>query len=475
MTILWNALSAADATGGIAAGNWQAKRVVIDSRIVQPGDLFVAIKGEQFDGHDYVTAALDKGAVAAVVSRDVISVGDTKLLKVSDTLRALEDLGREARTRSTAKVFGVTGSVGKTSTKEMLRLALSAHGSVYATSGNYNNHIGTPLNLANLPPDTQFAVFEMGMNHAGEIAHLTRMVRPHIAAITNVEAVHMEFFTSTEAIANAKAEIFDAMQPGGVAVLNRDNVHYATLLRKAGECGVKIIKTFGVHEKADFRLMEYKPVENGCMITASLQGKALFYSLQAMGKHWAVTSLLCLAVTDALGLDDAKTAQQLANFGELAGRGQIVPLHVAGGKAYLIDDSYNASPAAMVAAFAKTDEVWASLGRKGRKLAALGNMLELGVDGPSLHAGLVPDLQAKGFDRVFTAGELMKQVHDRIPAGLRAGQVANAIGLMPLIEKELKPGDVLLVKGSHGSKMYELAKMVSEKYAQPVMEAQHAI
>ncbi len=471
---LWNELSATDATGGTTSGTWQANRVVIDSRIVKPGDLFVAIKGDTFDGHDFVKGALDKGAVAAIVSRAIADVDDAKLLKVEDCLRALEDLGREGRTRSTAKVVGVTGSVGKTSTKEMLKLALSAHGRTYATSGNYNNHIGTPLNLANLPPDAQFAVFEMGMNHAGEIAHLTRMVRPHIAAITNVEAVHMEFFASTEAIADAKAEIFDSMPAGGVAVLNRDNVHYGYLMRKAGEHGVKIVLTFGVHEKSDFRLIEYKPVEDGCMITASLQGKHILYGLAAIGKHWATTSLLCLAVCHALGLDDMKTASQLAEFGELAGRGQVVALHVAGGKAYLIDDSYNASPAAMFAAFAKTDEVWQSLGRKGRKMAALGNMLELGPDGPDLHASLVPDLQAKGFDRVFTAGELMKHVHDGIPASLRAGQVAQAAGLLPLIEKELKPGDVLLVKGSHGSKMYELARLVTEKFAAQ-METQNAV
>lgn len=475
MTILWNELSAADATGGTASGSWQAKRVVIDSRIVQAGDLFVAIKGDTFDGHDFVKSAIDKGAVAAIVSRDVEGVEAAKLLKVADCMRALEDLGREGRTRSNARVVGVTGSVGKTSTKEMLKIVLSAHGKTYATAGNYNNHIGTPLNLANLPVDAQFAVFEMGMNHAGEIAHLTRMVRPHVAAITNVEAVHMEFFASTEKIAEAKAEIFDSMLPGGVAVLNRDNIHYPFLLRKASEYGVKIVKTFGAHEKSDFRLVEYKPVEEGCMVTASLQGKHMLYSLGAIGKHWALTSLLCLAVVNALGLDDMKTANALSEFGELAGRGKILPLHVAGGKAYLVDDSYNASPAAMFAAFAKTDEVWEGLGRKGRKLAALGNMLELGAEGPALHAALAPELQAKGFERVFTAGDLMKQVHDGIPARMRAGHVPQASALLPLIEKELKPGDVLLVKGSHGSKMYELAKTLTDKYANAPLEVPHAV
>lgn len=474
-TYLWTEVSAADATGGTGTGTWQARRVEIDSRKVQAGDLFVAIKGEQFDGHDFVKAALEKGAVAAVVSKVPEGVDASKLLKVEDCMRALEDLGREGRTRCNAKVVGVTGSVGKTSAKEMLRLALSAHGKVYATTGNYNNHIGTPLNLANLPQDTEFAVFEMGMNHAGEIAHLTRMVRPHIAAITTVEAVHMEFFGSMEGIADAKAEIFDSMPKGSVAVLNRDNGQYAHLLKKVGQYGVQMVQTFGAHEKSDFRLIDYKATPQGCQITASLRGKQVSFSLRAVGRHWALSSLLTLAVTHALGLDDAKTAKQLAEFGELDGRGRVVALKVAGGEAFLIDDSYNASPAAMFAAFAKTQEVWDSMGREGRKFAALGNMLELGVDAPALHASLAPDLLQKGFDRVFTAGDLMKHVHDAIPASLRAGHVAKAVELLPLIEKELRPGDILLVKGSHGSKMYELAKLLTDKLATSAVEHKHAV
>jgi UDP-N-acetylmuramoyl-tripeptide--D-alanyl-D-alanine ligase len=474
MTYLWSHLSAADATGGTCTTPWNASRVEIDSRKVLPGDLFVAIKGEQFDGHAFVKDALARGAVAAVVSQVPEGCEQAPLLKVTDCMRALEDLGREGRTRCNAKVIGVTGSVGKTSTKEMLRLALSAHGSTYATTGNYNNHIGTPLNLANLPPDTKFAVFEMGMNHSGEIRHLTRMVRPHIAAITNVEAVHMEFFASTEAIADAKAEIFDGMGQG-IAVLSRDSAHDPYLQRRATEQGVKIIHTFGTHEKSDCRLIEYKPLEDGCAVTASIHGKHLLYSLGAVGKHWATTSLLVLAVTHALGLDDIKTANALAEFGELEGRGRVVAMNIPQGIAYLIDDSYNASPAAMLAAFAKTEEVWEGMGRRGRKIAALGNMLELGAEAPSLHAGLAPELVAKGFDKVFTAGELMMHVHDAIPAAMRAGHVAQALQLLPLIVKELKAGDILLVKGSHGSHMYELAQALMQKHSPSATGKKHAV
>ncbi|NBO18114.1 MAG: UDP-N-acetylmuramoyl-tripeptide--D-alanyl-D-alanine ligase [Proteobacteria bacterium] len=461
--ILWNEQTAAKATGGLAKGSWQATRVEIDSRKVQPGDLFVAIKGDVFDGHDFVKDALAKGAVAAVVSRTPEGVAAEKLLVVDDALRGLEDLGRQARQGSRAKIVGVTGSVGKTSTKEMLRMALSAHGKTYASSGNYNNHIGTPLNLANLPPDAQFAVFEMGMNHAGEISHLTKMVQPQVAAITTVEAVHIEFFDSIEGIADAKGEIFEGVPAGGTAVLNRDNAQYARQLKWVGEHKVANLLTFGAHEKSDCRLVEYKPIAGGCAVTASLMGREISYGMKAVGRHWAMTSLLVLCVSQALGLDAAKTATALSQFGELAGRGSLAVLKVKGGEATLIDDSYNASPAAMRAAFAKTREVWQALGGKGRKLAALGNMLELGADGPAMHSALAADLKEQGFDALFTAGELMQHLHKAVPEAMRAGHVAKAGELLPLIRSALKPGDVLLVKGSHGSKMYELAAALTQK------------
>ena len=463
MTILWTDKTAAYATSGKAEGLWEAWRVVIDSRSVQPGDLFVAIKGEHFDGHDYVKDALAKGAVAALVSRVPDGVALSSLLIVEDALKGLEDLGRAARKRSLAQVVGVTGSVGKTSAKEMIRLALAAHGETFATSGNFNNHIGTPLNLANLPPTASFAVFEMGMNHAGEISHLTKMVRPDVAAITNVEAVHIEFFHSVEGIANAKSEIFEGMRSSGIAVLNRDNAYYPIMSKRAGENGVKNIMTFGVHEKSDCRLIQYQPAAKGCAIEASIFGKRLHYTMQAVGKHWAFTSLLTLAVTHALGLDDEKTAQALANFGELEGRGSMMVLVVPGGEAIMIDDSYNASPAAMRAAFAKTAEVWEGRGKKGRKLAALGNMLELGEQSAELHSGLAYDLERGGFDKVYTAGQWMKHLHEVLPAALRGEHVAQALDLLPILQKELRMGDVLLVKGSHGSKMYELVKKLKKK------------
>jgi len=461
MSILWTERSAAQATGGKTQGKWNATGVAIDSRTIKPGELFVAIKGENFDGHDYVEAAFKNGAVAAVVKDSGFGIQDSggNYVSVPDTLKALEDLGRYARSRSAAHIIGVTGSVGKTSTKEMLRLALAVHGNTYASVGNLNNHIGTPLNLANLPPEAQFAVFEMGMNHAGEIAHLTKMVQPHVAAITNVEAVHMEFFGTIEKIAQAKAEIFEGVEAGGTAIINRDSPMYPLLVTRAKERGLKVA-SFGAHVKSDCRLVDYGAGISGCSVEANIHGATLNYTLGAVGRHWALTSLLVLAVAHALGLDAAKTSRSLSRFTELAGRGRVTTLAVGDGELFLIDDSYNASPAAMRAAFLKTAELWEASGRAGRKIAALGNMLELGDESPSLHAGLAADL--KGFDGVFTAGELMKHLHDALPPKLRAGHVAKAMELLPLLQKELRAGDIVLVKGSHGSKIYELAKALME-------------
>jgi UDP-N-acetylmuramoyl-tripeptide--D-alanyl-D-alanine ligase len=458
MKTLWTDSEAAYATSGKADGLWEAAHVEIDSRKVTKGDLFVALKGEHFDGHTYVADALSKGAVAAMVSHVPDGVKPVSLLQLDDTLKGLELLGKAGRKRSTAKIVGVTGSVGKTSAKEMIKLVLAAHGDTYATTGNYNNHIGTPLSLANLPVDARFGVFEMGMNHAGEISHLTKMVKPDVAIITNVEAVHIEFFRSIEGIANAKSEIFEGMKPSGIAILNRDSAHYALMGRRADERSIKNIITFGEHEKSDCRLIHYQSTEHGCAIEASIFGKRLHYTLKAVGRHWAMLSLITLAVTQAFSLDDEVTIKALAGFSEVDGRGRVIIIPVMDGQTYLIDDSYNASPAAMRAAFAKTVEVWEGKQRKGRKIAVLGNMLELGADSAALHAELAHDIEDCYFDAVFTAGEWMKYLHDTLPLSLRAGHVAQAKDLLAPLQMALRDGDIVLVKGSHGSKMYELVE-----------------
>jgi len=474
MTILWTDKTAAQATGGTCEGAWEASRVEIDSRKVVKGDLFVALKGENFDGHAYAASALEKGAVAAVVSHVPEGVNAAQLLVVSDTQKALEDLGRAGRKRSQAKVVGVTGSVGKTSAKEMLRLALSAHGETYATNGNYNNHIGTPLNLANLPPSAQFAVFEMGMNHAGEIAHLTKMVKPDVAVITNVEAVHLEFFDSLERIADAKAEIFESMEKGGVAVLNADNVFGNYLKQKAEMYGLQVLMC-GRASDTDGQLLGYEPEASGCMVRTRIGDENIAYPLQVTGAHWAQLFVMVLTAVKSLGLQADPSARKIMfEFKEPEGRGRQVPIVIDHKEILIVDDSYNASPASMKAAIAKT----AGLGEKrspiGRKFAVLGDMLELGAKSAEFHVELAGDLQRHGFDKVFTAGALMQLLYDALPETMRGAHMPQAVDLLPVLRKELQSHDILLIKGSHGSKMYELVKAL-KNMTQGTGEQRHAV
>ncbi len=470
---IWNEQSAAEATAGEARGLWYASRVEIDSRKVQLGDLFVAIKGERVDGHHYVADALARGAVAAVVSHvpEGLPRG-ASLVVVNDTLAALADMARYNRARSKAKIVGVTGSVGKTSTKEMLRLALAAHGKTFATSGNFNNHIGTPLNLANLPLDAAYGVFEMGMNHGGEIAYLSEMVRPHVALVTTIEAVHLEHFKNMDGIADAKAEIFDGMEVGGIAVLNADSQYCDYVKQKAQAAGVARILTCGESAAADARLLAYDATKGGAEITGSLAGQTISFAIGATGKHFATTAMAVLAVAHALALPLPKTAAALVDYKEVDGRGKTVKLTLPQGNAWLIDDSYNASPASMRAAISKTDEVWKLVGGKGRKIAALGDMLELGTEAPAMHAALSEALIRHGVHLVFTAGSLMQHLSTALPKELRGGHMQTAQQLIPLLQKTLASDDVLLVKGSHGSNMAEVTKALLAA-SQP--EKKHAV
>jgi len=464
--MLWTDKTAKEATGGEYKGEgWQASRVEIDSRRVLSSDLFVALKGENFDGHEFVQRAFAAGAVAALVSRIPSGVSGNFIV-VSDTQKALEALAQYSRKRTQAKIIGLTGSVGKTSAKEMLKLALAPHGKVFASHGNFNNHIGVPLNLANLPESMDFAVYEMGMNHEGEIAALTKMVRPDIAIVTNVEAVHLEFFKSVEAIADAKAEIFQGLPTNGTAILNADNAQFARLKKSAP----KNVIACGSGSNADVRLVDYQSNACGCSIKANVFGKEVSYVLGAIGKHWAITSLFALAIAHALGLDVKKSAEALAGFNEPEGRGKSIRIRVTNGEALLIDDSYNASPASMRAAFAKTDELWQASGRQGRKLAALGDMLELGKESEKLHQSLADDIQKCGFNLVFTVGKHMQALHHALPQAIRGGHAENAPVLLALLQKTLRADDLLLVKGSHGSKMYELAEVL-----QSMKEKAHAV
>jgi UDP-N-acetylmuramoyl-tripeptide--D-alanyl-D-alanine ligase len=449
---LWTAPEAEAATGGRTTRAWSAGGVSIDSRTVKPGELFVALQGPNFDGHDFIVGALKAGAAAAVASRRPERLPtDAALLLVSDTMTALEGLGRAARRRTEAIFLAVTGSVGKTGTKEMLRLALASAGATYASTGNLNNQWGVPLSLANMPRDTAFGVFELGMNHAGEIGPLSLQVRPRIAIITTVEPAHLEFFASVEAIADAKAEIFEGMDKDGVAILNRDNAHFDRLADAARRQGVGRIVGFGRHAEAEARLLDCTADATGSRVSASILGERVDYRLAVPGQHWAINSLAALAAAKLAGARLVVAAAALANLAPLKGRGQRLHIHMSGGAFELIDESYNASPAAVRAAFAVLGQVQPGAG--GRRIAVLGDMRELGPDAAQMHAALAADLQAAGIDLAFTAGPLMAALNKALPAKRRGSHAADSNALVPAIVAAVRPGDVVLVKGSLGSRM----------------------
>lgn len=450
---LWTRSEAVTATGATTRGrDWSATGIAIDSRAVQPGDLFVALPGERVDGHDFVEVALQSGAAAALVTRRPEGLADdSPLLVAGDPLLALADLGRAARDRSPARVAAVTGSVGKTGSKEMLAVALAVYGATQASRGNLNNHIGAPLSLARLDRSVAFAVFELGMNHPDEIRPLVRMVRPHAALITNVEMVHAGFFTGIEQIADAKAEILEGLEPGGTAVLNRDNSQYDRLAGHAARLGINRIVTFGAAPEADLRLVSAASNDNGTHVEAEIAGRRLSWTVGGIGRHWAVNSLGVAATLHALGLDPAPGVAALAGVAAMRGRGGQVRLELPGGPLTLIDESYNASPPAVRAALAVFADSRPAAG--GRRIAVLGDMLELGATAREAHRGLAEAVAAAGPDAVFLVGPEMRALAAALPTGLVAGHAERSEDLAATVAAAVAPGDVVLVKGSLGMRM----------------------
>lgn len=455
--ILWTAADAAAATNGRhpsgrTPGHWVATGVSIDSRTVQPGDLFVALRGPNFDGTAFVADALAKGAAAAIVPTVPPGLpADAPLLLVEDTLTALEDLGRVSRLNLRGKVIAVTGSVGKTGTKEALKACLDLQGKTYATTGNLNNHMGVPLTLARMPEDSDFAIIELGMNHAGEIGPLSRMVKPDVAIITTVEAVHLEFFASVEGIADAKAEIFEGMDPNGTAILNRDNPHFARLLAAARTQGLPKVWSFGAHDQADARLVDCSLHATSSAVTADIRGERVQYCLSLPGRHHVLNSLGVLLAVKAAGGDVGAAARGLSQLQAIKGRGMRKRVQLAKGSFTVIDESYNASPVSVAASatvLGKTDP-----GAGGRRIAVLGDMRELGSQGASLHAGLADPFKAAGTDLVFCCGPLMRHLFDRLPAAMRGRHTDDSASLAPLVADAVRAGDVVMVKGSAGSRM----------------------
>lgn len=458
MTPLWTSQEIATATGGTCSGAWDASGISIDTRTVQKGDLFVALKGPTFDGHEFVGAALKAGAAGVLVHQPVSDLDSdnshTRAVVVKDTFAALENLGRAARARTKAKIVAVTGSVGKTSTKEALRAALSAQGATSATLGNLNNHWGVPVSLSRMPRETAFGVFELGMNHPGEIAPLSKQVRPHVAVITAVEAVHLEHFESIDGIAHEKAAIMAGLEPAGTVVLPRDSAQFDTLAQAATGYGAKVVSFGSDDGTSDALLVSWTLTPSGTQVAADIAGHRHTYEIGAHGRHWALNSVAVLAAVHALGADVGRAAAAFANLNAPAGRGARREVHGPNGVFTLIDESYNGSPASVRA---MADTVGA-MALDGRKILALGDMLELGDAAGDLHAGLAPALRTAGIDLVFTAGPMMERLHDALPREMRAGHAKDAASLVPTITGAMRDGDVVAVKGSNGSRMSVVVK-----------------
>ena len=460
-TALWTWGSLIGVTGGQADGIPQSAitGVSIDTRSLVPGDLFVALK-DQRDGHQFVTAAFRAGAAAALVGTHYQrQPDDGALLRVDDALHALEDLGRVARFRGKPRVIGVTGSVGKTGTKEMLRLCLATAGSVHASEKSYNNHWGVPLTLARLPPAAQFGVFEIGMNHAGEITPLTRMVAPEVAVITTVEPVHLGHFASEVEIADAKAEILLGLEPGGIAILNRDNRHFEHLKNTAVTVDARIV-SFGTIEGCDVQARALDVNANGTDVTVTVAGRSIRYRVGAPGRHIAMNSLAVVAVLDCLGIDIETALAPLAAMPAPVGRGARQELAVQGGRILLIDESYNANPASMQAALATLGTV--PRGDFLRRVAVLGDMRELGDQAAALHRALSEPITASGIDLVLACGPLMRHLVDTLAGDRDGGWAPDSSQLVPRLQAAIRPGDAVMIKGSLGTNMAPLIKAVRD-------------
>ena len=452
---LWTAREVADATGGRIEGEFTADGVTFDSREVGPGDLFVALKGVR-DGHEFVEQSFGSGAAGALVSQ---RVSGGPYVEVGETLTALEQLGVAARERAPQVRRGaVTGSVGKTSVTQAIRAGLDLAGPAHGSVKSFNNHIGVPLTLARMPRDVERAVFEIGMNHADEIAPLSRFVRPHAVCITTVGPVHIENFPDgEEGVAKAKAEIFEGLESGGVAVLNRDNPWFEFLSDRARDHGARIL-SFGSDAASDARLIDFIPDSDGADVSAVLHGETIRYRLSQPGFHWGPNSLATLLMLEALDVPRDTALQALRDFRPLAGRGAARAVPVAGGEFLLIDESYNANPISMGAGFR-------SLGARrdvtGRRIVVLTDMLELGGHSERLHAGLAEPILEAGIDLVFTAGPAMRALHEALPAARRGAWAEDAASLAPVVVEAMRPGDVVMVKGSNGSKASLVAKALA--------------
>ena len=463
---LWKFEEFVDATGGQSNSNISGSidGISIDTRTLVSGDAFFALCGENFDGHNYVEQAFKNGASLAVVEKNFKSKskGLGPLIFVDDVYQALVNLGIRARARTKAKIVAVTGSVGKTFTKELLKRVLSTSGKTHAAVASYNNHIGVPLTLARLPKNHDFAVFELGMNAPGEINPLSKLVRPHVAVITIVSAVHLGSFNSVKDIAREKAEIIAGLEPNGIFVLNADCKYYDYLKKLAKDANIAKVVTFGKQNSADVQLESFATHQNCICVTASVHKTDVAYKLGVSGQHLINNSLAVLAAVDAL---NANLAKALIAFSELKvpkGRGDRHKLNLPNGQALLIDESYNASPLSMNAAIKSLGEV--PIKRKGRHLAVLGDMLELGKTSSRFHASLLEPLNKAKVDKVYCVGEQMQNLWSKLPFNKRGALAENSKKLESILVNQIQPDDIIMVKGSFGIQMNVLVESLKTRY-----------
>ncbi len=459
MSDLWAAEEAARATGGklINGDKWSVNGVSIDTRTLEPGDLFVALKDVR-DGHDFLAQAYVSGAAAALISDADKAEGMGPALVVSDVLDGLRKLGEAARERSAAKRVAVTGSVGKTSTKEALAVCLSASGQTHRSVKSYNNHWGVPLTMSRMQAESRFAVFEIGMNHRGEIAPLTHLVKPHAALVTTIAPAHVENLGSLEAVADEKGDIYAGLEPGGAALVPNEAPHASRLIEAAERNGANLIR-FGRDAACEARLLKFDMDDTGSTAEAEILGRLIRYRVGVEGAHWALNSVAALAAADVVGADLDAAAHALEHLRAFDGRGVATRVEAPFGSFLLVDDSYNANPASMAAAFSTLGARKPAGG--GRRIAALGDMLELGPEELAYHAGLASPLQQAGVDLVFAAGPRMAALMEALPPALRGGYAETADALIPVIAASLQAGDIVLVKGSNSSKMSRVVAALS--------------